>query len=298
MNSRFIDKEKTVPIQPSGTIYNSKYKSVSPTPNHEVSFNWLNTDFPYWHNHDHWEIYVVTFGSFNHAINNEEYAMHQGSACIIRPNDVHKLSYPLGENKGHHIAFMFTDEYAKKLFSQFGEGSLNMILNDTKPLCFTSKNFPISQIIDNTLYVSSTGISIDEKTFKTKVIINALFSDFISQYFIKTSSFPKWLSDFLIILNNPKLKESAVDLAKYTPYSYSRLSRIFKQYMETTIVDYIKSVKYKHACNLLAYTDLTVLEISNELYYDSISYFNKLFKSFSNLTPTEYRNQAKKLQKK
>ena len=68
--------------------------------------------------------------------------------------------------------------------------------------------------------------------------------------------------------------------------------------METTIVDYIKSVKYKHACNLLAYTDLTVLEISNELYYDSISYFNKLFKSFSNLTPTEYRNQAKKLQKK
>ena len=37
---------------------------------------------------------------------------------------------------------------------------------------------------------------------------------------------------------------------------------------------------------------MTVLEISNKLYYDSISYFNKIFKSYSNMTQTEYRNKT------
>lgn len=292
MNSRFVDKNI---VGSSTERFTDHYNVSSPTPKEEVSFNWLNIDFPFWHDHDHWEIYIVTQGTLTHSINNVEYTMSAGDACLIRPSDLHKISYSKNNNSGHHIVFLFTNSYAKKIFSTLNSDTINEIVNNTTPLQFRAKNFPLSQLIDTTLTLSVAGLSAKEKTFKTKLIIDALFSDFLLQYFVKTSIFPQWLSDFLLILNNPKLKESTVELAKYTPYSYSRLSRIFKEYMETTIIDYIKNVKYKHACNLLINTDMTVLEISNELYYDSISYFNKIFKSYSNMTPTEYRNKTKNL---
>ena len=93
MKNRFIDKN-IIGSVPAGTIHNSKYIYISPIPNQEVSFNWLNVDYPYWHTHDHWEIYVVTYGTFVHTINEKEYTMHSGDACLIRPNDLHKLSFP------------------------------------------------------------------------------------------------------------------------------------------------------------------------------------------------------------
>ncbi|MBO7345349.1 MAG: helix-turn-helix domain-containing protein [Clostridia bacterium] len=291
MNNRFIDKNIIGP-PPVGKLHYSSYVKVSPTPNQEASFNWLNIDFPYWHTHDHWEFYVVTYGSFTHSINYQEYTMQTGDACLIRPSDVHKLSYPNNKSKGHHLAFLFTEEYAKKLFSTLDEKTINEITSG-KLLNFTTKNFPIAKIIESTLSLSRADITVEEKNQKTKIIIDALFSDFLMQRYVRTSVFPKWLSDFLLVLNDPTVKASTTELAKSTPYSYSRLSRVFKEYMETSIVDYIKHVKYKHACHLLTNTDMTILEISNELYYDSISYFNKLFKSFSNMTPTEYRKKTK-----
>ena len=145
--------------------------------------------------------------------------MSSGDACLIRPSDLHKISYSKNNNSGHHIVFLFTNSYAKKIFSTLNSDTINEIVNNTAPLRFRAKNFPLSQLIDTTLTLSVAGLSAKEKTFKTKLIIDALFSDFLLQYFVKTSIFPQWLSDFLLILNNPKLKESTVELAKYTPYS-------------------------------------------------------------------------------
>ncbi len=295
MKSRFLDKEL---IGRPTNKFTSKYVIVSPLPTEEVSFNWLNVDFPFWHDHDHWEIYVVTQGTLTHSVNNEEYVMSSGDACLIRPNDTHKISYSKHNTTGHHIAFLITNSFMEKLLSTLNNEMTDEIKNTKTSLRFRAKNFPIAKIIETTLMLSVAGLSTKEKTLKTKLIIDALFSDFLLQTFVKTNMFPQWLSDFLLILNDPNLKLSATELAKHTPYSYSRLSRVFKEYMESTIVDYIKNVKFKHACNLLTNTDMTVLEICNELYYDSISYFNNVFKSFSNMTPTEYRNKTKPTQQK
>ena len=174
--------------------------------------------------------------------------MSSSDACLIRPSDLHKISYSKNNNSRHHIVFLFTNNYAKKIFITLNSDTINEIENNSAPLRFRTKNFSLAQLIDTTLTLSVAKLSTKEKTFKTKLIIDALFSDFLLQFFVKTTIFPQWLSDFLLILNNPKLKASTEELAKHTPYSYSRLSRIFKEYMETTIVDYIKDVKY----NILA----------------------------------------------
>ena len=283
MDKRYIDKETI-----DNPTRKSCYKNVSPLPQEDVSFNWLNMDFPYWHFHDHFEIYVITAGSFLHEINDSVHTLSVGDACLIRPNDLHKLSY---NHHGTccHLAILFTKDYAKKIFNAYDPDFYNQIVNSPSPLHFSTQNYPITKIIDTTLSLCQNNLSVKDKTIKTKMLINAMLSDFFEQNTINVKSFPQWFSEFLLVLNDPSLKMSMQDLAKHTSYSYSRLSRIFKEYMDMTIIEYITNNKLRHACHLLTNTELSILEISNELAYDSISYFNKIFKSHFNITPSQYR---------
>lgn len=289
MNKRYIDK-KIIDHPPR----KSCYKKVSPLPEEAVSFNWLNMDFPYWHFHDHFEIYIITAGSFVHEINNSVHALSVGDACLIRPNDLHRLSYNHHET-GCHLAILFTNDYAKKIFNTYEPDFYNQIVNSPSPLHFSTQNYPITKIIDTTLSLCQNNLSVKDKTLKTKILLHSILSDFFEQNTITVKSFPQWFSEFLLVLNDPSLKISMHDLAKYTSYSYSRLSRIFKEYMDMTIIEYITNNKLRHACHLLSNSELTILEISNALAYDSISYFNKIFKAHFNTTPSQYRKNSANL---
>lgn len=66
--------------------------------------------------------------------------------------------------------------------------------------------------------------------------------------------------------------------------------RIFKSEMKYTPLKYITMKKIEKAQLLLLTTNLSVKNIAYELSYDNISYFTRLFKSYTNKTPVEYRS--------
>ena len=63
--------------------------------------------------------------------------------------------------------------------------------------------------------------------------------------------------------------------------------------MGETIVSYFTKIKMQHACNLLVTTDATTLSIASSLSYDSLSAFNRAFKSYTGMSPTEYKKSRK-----
>lgn len=66
--------------------------------------------------------------------------------------------------------------------------------------------------------------------------------------------------------------------------------RIFKSEMEYTPLKYIMLKKIEKAQLLLLTTDLSIKDIAYELSFDNLSYFTRLFKSYTNKTPSEYRS--------
>ena len=111
---------------------------------------------------------------------------------------------------------------------------------------------------------------------------------------MNTNSFhyPDWLNVFLQKLNNPSNFNKSIDvLAAETPYSYSRLSVLFKEYTNTPLSQYITEIKMKYATKLLKRTNMNILHISTFLGYDSIASFNRNFKKYFNTTPSDYRNE-------
>jgi len=69
--------------------------------------------------------------------------------------------------------------------------------------------------------------------------------------------------------------------------------RIFRENIGLSPMKYLLFVRLSAAKDLLANTDMTITEIAQAVGYISTSTFSRVFKNSENITPTEYRNNAK-----
>ncbi len=79
------------------------------------------------------------------------------------------------------------------------------------------------------------------------------------------------------------------DLVKYSGYSRRYLQLIFKRYTGVPIGSYIQLRRITRAATLLRATQLSILAISEQLFYDSQQTFTREFKKNTGYTPLQYR---------
>lgn len=65
----------------------------------------------------------------------------------------------------------------------------------------------------------------------------------------------------------------------------------FKKNMNITLMNYAKMIKIDRGKKLLMTTDVSILELAGILGFYDTSHFTRTFKSFTGMTPTEYRNK-------
>ena len=87
---------------------------------------------------------------------------------------------------------------------------------------------------------------------------------------------------------------SLADVAKAAHLSVSRLAHLFKEQMEMTVIDYLRSVRIDHARKLLLATDESCTRISYELGYNNQSYFCHTFKKIVGMTPRQFRKSNRR----
>lgn len=71
--------------------------------------------------------------------------------------------------------------------------------------------------------------------------------------------------------------------------NYSLFSFAFKQYTGKNFVTYLRDLRIKKAQELLADTDMKIIDISQVIGYDNEKHFMKVFKSVCGVSPSEYR---------
>lgn len=264
-----------------GTIqFASPFKNVS------AMFNWVNAYYPVDHTHTHYEFLVITCGKTKHTLNGKSTIMSRGDACLLRPQDNHRLDpvYPLHEF--HHITLAMNKDLFEQLLCFYQS---YQDLTNTSNTCyfFLSENF-IEQLTEKLLIVQNYERSKYEKN--VILICNSLLLNYLEYTLNYESTYPDWLKKFLHDLHSPaNFSKSLASLASNTPYTHSALTRVFKQYMNVSIVKYLTQIKMTAAKRLLRTTNLSMLEISLELGYDSLSTFNHNFKNAFGLTPSEYK---------
>ncbi|MEB8800300.1 AraC family transcriptional regulator [Bacillus cereus] len=84
---------------------------------------------------------------------------------------------------------------------------------------------------------------------------------------------------------------SLKQLACITNKNSMYLSTLFKNEVGMTLGEYIHREKVEEAKKLLTLTNYSLLEISTFLNFNNQSYFTKIFKKYTEVTPKQYRNQ-------
>lgn len=76
--------------------------------------------------------------------------------------------------------------------------------------------------------------------------------------------------------------------------SVSHLSKLFKEQTEGNFIDYLMALRIAEAKRLLEETDEKIMDIAESVGYGNVNSFVRIFKKFTALTPSEYREQRRK----
>lgn len=92
------------------------------------------------------------------------------------------------------------------------------------------------------------------------------------------------------ISNNIYEQLSLSSISTYVKLSPNYLSGLFKEQIGVSISEYILKAKIEESKNLLKTTSSSILDVSVLLNFNSQSYFTKIFKRYTGITPKKFRN--------
>lgn len=97
------------------------------------------------------------------------------------------------------------------------------------------------------------------------------------------------------IQQHPQEELGREQLASYVFLNPAYLSRLFRKETGQSLTEYVLEVKIGHARRLLEESNLKVGAVAEAIGYTHFSYFAKLFKKMTGLSPHEYRKKHRRL---
>lgn len=79
------------------------------------------------------------------------------------------------------------------------------------------------------------------------------------------------------------------EVASKSNMAITTFCNFFKENYRVTFIEYLNTVRIGYACKLIGDINKNIVEVAYESGYKSLANFNRQFKKFKNMTPTEYR---------
>src|SRR5690606_6493651 len=80
--------------------------------------------------------------------------------------------------------------------------------------------------------------------------------------------------------------EDIASIANMTPTAFCKY---FKARTKKTFSNFVNEVRIGHACKLLCRDDMSITQIAFECGFNNLTNFNKNFKQFKKIVPSEYK---------
>lgn len=257
-----------------------------------ASFHWWNAGYTSLHNHDYYEIFIITSGKTNHTLNGCRQELPAKTICLIRPEDCHQFT-PITSQRCIHINLSIRRDKLEQLCQSIGISTEKLLVYATRTFQLTDNDFSFFK--NDARELNCLLESGEQPEFITMLIFEMIVHAIIllnKQRLSFTNSTPEWMRQLLQRIHSPEyLSCRASDIYALSGYSPPVIIHYFKQYTGETIVSYLAKVKIDSAKRFLLYTNMTVLDIAGLLGYNSLSHFNKKFKKAIGISPSEYRQQ-------
>ena len=91
------------------------------------------------------------------------------------------------------------------------------------------------------------------------------------------------------IIENDYRTLTLEELAERLNYSKAHICRVIKSASGETFSSIVNRLRIRDACNLIKTSDLPISKIAYECGFDSIEYFNRVFRRYTSKSPSEYK---------
>lgn len=249
----------------------------------------VKTEYPL-HFHKFFELELPIEGEGYEVINGKTYEIRKDTIFLLHPTDYHKIvaTKPL---KILNIAFTNSviDEENLLHFLDY-ENEIVIRLSDNKLKQVLSTIYLIRDIFN--------GHRTNKELILTH-LLNALLLIIIGSMQIKCESDGKTSSvDVLKYIHNNFAKNPTLqELSDFCGYQKNYFCEFFKKKTGVTYKEYLSNVKINHSKKLLKLTHKSVKEIAIECGFNSANNYIRKFKTYTNLTPKEYRQLYLKTKK-
>ena len=222
------------------------------------------------HYHSYYEIYYMEAGERHFVINNQPYFARQGDFVLFSPYIMH-CAY-----SGKDIAFkrilicfreheISSEELREKLSA--GTGIYRMDAKSNKRMHFLMEMFMEEQ--------DRAGEYREEYM---KSILNTMVLTMLEKS---------------VMSGAEKLKNTLQKLADLLFISPPYLCKIFKEYANQTVVQYINTTRILNAQRMVMETEDRITEISRSVGFVNVTHFNRVFKSITGITPSVFRKRVR-----
>lgn len=249
------------------------------------------------HQHDFEELIIGMDGVLEHFIDFQSEKINAPCISFVTKGKLHRVIPRLKNGKCDFWVLRFKSEFIPEttfqLYSYY-HGQANIPMKKTD--CFnrlvllceminaeTQQDIPDFSVIRHLLSALFTMIESERKKSETEdeIILNTQNVNFIN---------------FLKILEENFHRPEGVEFYAEKLFMSSRnLNLICQNILQQSVSEIIETRKLIEAKNLLISTDKSISEIGFELGYNEKSYFTTVFKKKSGQTPTEFREEMKKL---
>lgn len=231
----------------------------------------INFSFPL-HLHQCFELIILLSGKMQVTVDNCVFELNEKEALIVFPNQIHALQ----SVKSEHILCIFSPdlvrEYAVRLAGKIPQDNL-----------FVPDPYFVDVLCN---------LSPDSTTTQKKGLLYSLCAQFDQnkRYEIRQADSDGLLKKiFAFVEENFSTDCSLKKLAEKTGYDYAYLSRTFRKIVGISYNAYVNHYRLSHACYIMENTNFSIIQCALESGYESARSFNRSFKAYLGITPTEYR---------
>lgn len=245
------------------------------------------------HNHEYWEI-TLNSQPLELLHNSTPTVFQPYTAAIYRPViDSHEL------RGGFHISIKIRDELFKSICDILHPSLYGNLSNGTIPLIIRADAFIAQGIFDfynASFLIPSSSLTDTECIYKITLINILRF--FLQQKllsFPEKSQSPHWINELINDLQAPEnFTLSIKEIALKYHYTYTHISRVFKEHTGEKLLHFFQQRKFNYACKLLTETEMPIYEIAYLIGYESPMHFTQIFKKIYTVNPKEYRMNFQK----
>lgn len=239
------------------------------------------------------------------SFDNRVYTLQAGDFFVLSPYSMHYVNHTLGEAENCcRYLYVKPEELLQDFYALTLPDAMNWYKNSEIPFIFSkdthSRLYQLLMLVLEEYYAQKEGYQ-----YTIKGLFQSVMTELTRLLSSQTSSISDKYHNISALLPALKMIHSDFDqplktaeLAMQCHLSTSGFSALFQEQLGETPGKYLNRIRLQKASELLYGTELSILDISIESGFLSLSNFYRCFHDCYHVSPQQWRNMCRSIQKK